>query len=70
MVGLLAARTTPDDIDADFTERLQAFVGRDEGSTTETVVDPFVVTRLVESLGDRNPVYSFADTDGLTADPA
>ncbi|MDF3309660.1 MaoC family dehydratase N-terminal domain-containing protein [Rhodococcus sp. T2V] len=39
---MTTSTTTPDDIDADFTERLQAFV----------------VTRLVESLGDRNPVYS------------
>jgi acyl dehydratase len=46
------------DVDTDFTTRLQAFVGRDEGPTIDAVVDPFVVTRLVEALGDRNPVYT------------
>jgi acyl dehydratase len=44
--------------DTDFTTRLQAFVGRDEGPTLDAVVDPFVVTRLVEALGDRNPIYT------------
>lgn len=55
--------TTDDDID--FITRLQAFVGRDEGPTLDAVVDPFVVTRLVEALGDRNPVY--ADLDAAAA---
>ncbi|GAA2848643.1 hypothetical protein GCM10010472_01950 [Pseudonocardia halophobica] len=42
----------------EFTARLQAFVGKGEGPTTSGVVDPTVITRLTEALGDRNPVYS------------
>jgi acyl dehydratase len=53
------------DADTDFTTRLQAFVGREEGPTLDAVVDPFVVTRLVEALGDRNPIY--ADPEAAAA---
>ncbi|MET0828673.1 MAG: MaoC family dehydratase N-terminal domain-containing protein, partial [Microbacterium sp.] len=44
----------------DVAARLQEFVGQGEGPTTTSVVDPTVVTRLLEALGDRNPVYTDA----------
>src|SRR5262249_13567867 len=43
---------------ADLLERLQAFIGRNDGRTREAFVDPTVIKLLLEAVGDRNPIYS------------
>ena len=45
------------DTEAELANRLQSFVGQVSGSTTESYVNPTVINRLLEAVGDANPIY-------------